>query len=173
MNMSHSQEWIDQIRQEVLASLPEGHREWAERHSLHGSPQSSKLASLIDHTLLRPDATEQEIETLCKEAVDFRFTSVCVHSCWVEYCAQRLGDTPVRICSVAGFPFGTNASSVKAFEASEAFSLGAHEIDMVINPGFLKGKNYAAVMQDIRAVVDIAHGQCVKVIIETSLLFDR
>jgi deoxyribose-phosphate aldolase len=128
------------------------------------------LAALIDHTLLRPDATAAEIARLCREALDYRFASVCVNSFWAPRCQPLLLGSGVKLCCVVGFPLGAMAPSAKAFEAAEAVAAGADEIDMVINLGALKSGEPEAVERDIRGVVDAARGRVVKVILETGLL---
>ncbi len=138
-------------------------------------PQDLKLAKLIDHTLLKPDATQQEIAQLCFEARKYGFTSVCINPSWVPLCAQLLKDSPVKVCTVIGFPLGATAPEVKAFEAENAIRQGATEIDMVINIGALKARDLEVVAKDIRGVVNASHsrGAIVKVIIETVLLNDE
>ncbi|USB34068.1 deoxyribose-phosphate aldolase [Paenibacillus sp. YPG26] len=132
------------------------------------------VAALIDHTLLRADATKDEIKKLTEEAKKYTFASVCVNPAWVAYCAEQLAGTPVKVCTVIGFPLGANTSAVKAFEAANAIENGAGEVDMVINIGALKDGDYELVKQDIKAVVEAAAGKAlVKVIIETSLLTDE
>ncbi|MNH82604.1 Deoxyribose-phosphate aldolase 2 [compost metagenome] len=132
------------------------------------------VAALIDHTLLRADATKAEITKLTEEAKKYEFASVCVNPTWVAYCAEQLAGTPVKVCTVIGFPLGANTSEVKAFEAANAIQNGAGEVDMVINIGALKDGDHELVKQDIKAVVDAAAGKAlVKVIIETSLLTDE
>ena len=134
-------------------------------------PASDGLASLIDHTLLKPDATREEIEQLCREALQFCFASVCVNPNWVPLCASVLGGRGVKVCTVIGFPFGAHLPDVKAYEARRAVEQGADEVDMVINIGALKSKDYALVEQDIRGVVKgVGKDTIVKVILETSLL---
>jgi deoxyribose-phosphate aldolase len=134
-------------------------------------PASDGLASLIDHTLLKPDATREQIEQLCTEAAQFCFASVCVNPVWVPLCRDRLRNTGVRVCTVIGFPSGAHAPDVKAYETRRAVEQGAQEVDMVINIGALKSRDYALVEQDIRAVVEAAgRDTVVKVILETSLL---
>ena len=130
-------------------------------------------AKMIDHTLLKADATKQGITTLIEEAKQYEFASVCVNPTWVSYAAEKLQGTEVLVCTVIGFPLGATTSAVKAFETKDAIANGAGEIDMVINVGALKDKNDALVEEDIRAVVDAANGTLVKVIIETSLLNDE
>ncbi|MFC3746549.1 deoxyribose-phosphate aldolase [Paenibacillus sp. GCM10012306] len=129
------------------------------------------LAGMIDHTLLRADATKAEISKLIEEAKKYEFASVCVNPTWVGYAAEQLAGTKVKVCTVIGFPLGASTSATKAFEAQDAIANGATEVDMVINIGALKDGDHAYVEQDIKAVVDAAAGKAiVKVIIETSLL---
>jgi deoxyribose-phosphate aldolase len=132
------------------------------------------IASFIDHTLLKPDATDAQIARLCDEARTYRFAAVCVNPARVKRCAQLLTDSGVKVCTVVGFPLGATRSEVKAFETQRAIADGATEIDMVINIGALKDKNHALVLHDMAAVVEAAHagGALVKVIIETALLTD-
>jgi deoxyribose-phosphate aldolase len=132
------------------------------------------LAALIDHTLLKPDATRVEIERLCEEAREHLFASVCVQPHWVSLCAERLAGTPVKVCSVVGFPHGMNRPETKCFEARRAVQDGATELDMVINIGALKSGDVAAVERDIRAVVECGRPRAtIKVILETSYLTDE
>lgn len=126
----------------------------------------------IDHTLLKPESTQTQIDKLIAEAVEHQFASVCVNPTWVSYAAKALKDTEVNVCTVIGFPLGANTSSVKAFETKDAVANGADEIDMVINIGQLKSGQYDAVEADIRAVVEASGDKLVKVIIETCLLTD-
>ncbi len=131
------------------------------------------LAGYIDHTLLKPEATSDDIITLCEEAKQYTFASVCVHPSWVMNCLELLEGSPVMMCSVVGFPLGSNTSETKALEAEELVSLEVKEIDMVLNVGRLKEKDYTFVYEDIQQVVDIAGGADVKVILETCLLNER
>jgi len=133
------------------------------------------LARYIDHTILKPNATEEQIRTLCAEALEFNFRSVCVNPTWVSLAADLLRGSEVLTCTVVGFPLGANESAIKAMEARRAIRNGAREIDMVINIGALKGGNDALVLRDIRAVVeDCVDGNAVcKVILETALLTDE
>ena len=131
-----------------------------------------KLNKYIDHTLLKPDASQEQIETLIEEAKKYDFASVCVNPTWVSFAAQALKGTDVKVCTVIGFPLGANTPELKAFETSDAIRNGANEIDMVINIGALKSQNFDLVEKDIRAVVEAAKGTLVKVIIETCLLTD-
>ena len=130
------------------------------------------LAAMIDHTLLKPEATRAQIDQLCDEAVKHGFASVCVHPFRVAQAAERLKTSEVRVGTVVGFPLGANRAEVKAMETIRAVADGATELDMVINVGALKDKNYAAVENDIKGVVTAAQGNLVKVILETALLTD-
>jgi len=133
-----------------------------------------ELAEYIDHTLLKPEATHEQIEQLVQEAIQYKFKSVCVHPYWVPYCSKLLqGETP-KVCTVIGFPLGASTSRVKAFEAKQAIVDGADEVDMVINIGELKANRDEFVKNDIDTVVEAAKGKAiVKVIIETALLTDE
>ena len=132
------------------------------------------IAEMIDHTILKPEATKSEIEQLCKEAMEYKFAAVCVNPYYVSYCKEVLKDSNVKVATVIGFPLGANTKELKAFEALDAVNNGADEIDMVINIGALKDKDYEVVKNDIKLVVDIAKDKAiVKVIIETSLLTDE
>src|SRR6266550_1819455 len=131
-------------------------------------------ASLIDHTLLRPDASERDIKILCEEAAQYHFASVCVNPTWVRASACHLQGTGVPVCTVIGFPLGATLPDVKAYEARRAIMDGAREVDMVINVGALKSGDDCLVEHDIRSVVEVAHESDVtcKVIIETARLTD-
>ncbi|MCZ8521959.1 MULTISPECIES: deoxyribose-phosphate aldolase [Paenibacillus] len=132
------------------------------------------LAGMIDHTMLKADATKSEILKLIEEAKKYKFASVCVNPTWVAYAAEQLAGTEVKVCTVIGFPLGANTPAVKAFEAGDAIAGGATEVDMVVNIGALKDGNNELVERDIRGVVEAAKGKAlVKVIIETSLLTDE
>jgi deoxyribose-phosphate aldolase len=145
----------------------------AARLGLHakGTAQAG-LASFIDHTLLKPDATSQDIDRLCGEAAEHGFATVCVNPCWVARCADALQGTSVGVCSVVGFPLGTNTAVIKAAETRQALADGATEIDMVINVGALKSGDVACVEQDIAGVVAAcrACGALSKVILEMAYL---
>ena len=132
-----------------------------------------KINKMIDHTMLKPDTRKEVIERYCDEAVEYNFASVCVNSCHVPFVASKLKNTGVKTCCVVGFPLGAMLTSAKAFEAAESVKAGAEEVDMVINIGFLKDKDYDAVKNDIHAVVEAAKPAIVKVIIETCLLTDE
>ncbi|MGG4393110.1 deoxyribose-phosphate aldolase [Paenibacillus thiaminolyticus] len=132
------------------------------------------IAQMIDHTLLRADAVKDEITKLTEEAIRYQFASVCVNPAWVAHCAEQLAGTPVKVCTVIGFPLGASTTAVKAYETADAIANGADEIDMVINVGQLKAGNDDEVERDIAAVVTAAAGKAlVKVIIETCLLTEE
>jgi deoxyribose-phosphate aldolase len=133
------------------------------------------LARLIDHTLLKPEATKQQIEQVCAEARKYRFASVCIHPCYVSLCAQLLKETSVKVCTVIGFPLGATSTEAKVFEAEQALRDGALELDMVINIGMLKSGEYEYVENDVLGVVRTARrrGALTKVILETCLLTDE
>ena len=135
---------------------------------------SPDIAAMIDHTLLKPESTREEIVKLCEEAAQFGFASVCVNPSWVPEAAARLRGSAVKVCTVVGFPLGATLSAVKVFEAEQAVKLGAEEIDMVINVGALRSGEDALVEQDIRGVAEAAHagGGILKVILECALLDD-
>lgn len=130
------------------------------------------LSSYIDSTILKADATPEQITALCNEARQYKFKSVCVNSCWARLCAELLRGSDVQVCCVVGFPLGAMVPEAKAFEAEVAIENGATEIDMVINVGALKAKDYRMVAKDLNCVVETVHerGAKLKVIIETCLL---
>ncbi len=134
-----------------------------------------ELARYIDHTLLKPEATSEQIKQVCREALQYHFASVCVNPSYVELVARELSGSDVKTCSVVGFPLGATLPEVKAFETRKAIELGAQEIDMVINIGALKSGDEELVGKDIEAVVEVAHERdaLVKVIIEAALLTDE
>ena len=132
-----------------------------------------KLNKYIDHTLLKADATKEQITKLCNEAKQYDFASVCVNTCYVPLCKELLKESDVKVCCVVGFPLGAMDSDSKAFEAKNAVLNGADEVDMVINVGALKDKNYDYVTKDIEKVVNASKPSIVKVIIETCLLTDE
>ena len=125
---------------------------------------------MIDHTVLKADTPLETIKRICDEAMEYGFASVCINPCHVAYCADYLKDSDVNVCTVIGFPLGANTSAVKAFVTKDASANGADEIDMVMNIGALKDKNYDLVRDDVKAVVEAANGTLVKVILETCLL---
>ncbi|PLR85893.1 deoxyribose-phosphate aldolase [Bacillus canaveralius] len=135
---------------------------------------SKNVASMIDHTLLKADATKEQIKDLCEEAKQHHFASVCINPAWVKYASELLSGTEVKVCTVIGFPLGATTSATKAFETKNAIENGAGEVDMVINIGALKDRNYDIVESDIRAVAEAAKSKALlKVIIETSLLTEE
>jgi len=141
-------------------------------HAVGGAPGT--VASMIDHTLLKPDATRKQVEELCAEAAQFGFATVCINPTWVALAARLLRVTSVGVCSVVGFPLGATTSDVKAYETRRAMFDGAREIDMVINVGALKSGDLRVVERDIDAVVSTCHdgGGLCKAIIEAALLTD-
>ncbi|WP_341878080.1 deoxyribose-phosphate aldolase [Defluviitalea saccharophila] len=133
-----------------------------------------QLASMIDHTVLKPDAKEEDIRKLCEEAIEYGFATVCVNPCYVPMAKHLLQDSNVGITTVIGFPLGANTITTKTTEAEEAIENGATEVDMVINIGALKDKKYDYIRDEIKAVVHTVNKRAVvKVIIETSLLTDE
>ena len=148
----------------------------ATRLGLHaaGGP-AGDVAGMIDHTLLKPDASRAEIETLCREAAEYRFASVCVNPTWVALCARLLAGSGVKVCSVVGFPLGATTADTKHYETRRAIFDGAREIDMVINVGALKSGDLRLVERDIEAVAAPCResGALSKVIIEAALLTDE
>ncbi len=181
---------IEAVTQEVLTALtmrydvcesPEAVRNvvanGADRVSFHGdaSDVPMDLAKYIDHTLLKPEATAEDIDELCAEAREYKFASVCIHPTWVKRAAESLRGTSVVTCTVIGFPLGANTTAIKAMEARRALREGAREVDMVLNIGALKSGNYEQVREDIAQVAEAAHevGGLCKVILETALLTDE
>ena len=130
----------------------------------------NSLSSLIDHTNLRPDALHSDIEILCKEAVQYKFASVCINPVYVSYAKSILKDENPKVCSVVSFPLGADSEEMKYAEARFLIFQGVDEIDMVMNTAFLKERKIDLVKNEIKKVVEAADGNCVKVIIETSLL---
>lgn len=138
-------------------------------------PADASIGRMIDHTLLKPDATPAEIAQLCHEARSYHFASVCVNPAFVKLCAELLKGSDVKVCTVIGFPLGATPPEVKAYETQQALKDGATEIDMVLNIGALRAADYKAVLEDIGAVVRTAHAAnaICKVILETSKLTDE
>ncbi|ACC97717.1 Deoxyribose-phosphate aldolase [Elusimicrobium minutum Pei191] len=132
----------------------------------------NKTAKLIDHTLLKPGATEFEIKTLCAEALKYGFASVCVNPFWVKLAASELEGSDVKVCTVIGFPLGANTTEAKVFEAKNALENGAQELDMVINIGAVKSGLYELAYHDIKLIRDLGKNFVLKVILETTLLTD-
>jgi deoxyribose-phosphate aldolase len=143
------------------------------KSGINGNKLDSNLAGKIDHTLLKPDASREELIKICEEAKQFNFATVCVNSSNIPLVARQLKGTPVKPIAVVGFPLGAASTQSKAFEAKEAIRAGAQEIDMVINIGALKSKDYKLVYEDIKAVVEASAPHKVKVILETSSLNDE
>ncbi len=132
-----------------------------------------KPAQLIDHTLLKSAATRQDITHLCDEAKQYGFCSVCVNPFWVSYAKEQLKNSPVKVCTVIGFPLGANTTAVKVYETEDAVKNGADEIDMVLNIGALRAGEYDLVLADMQAVRQACAGKVLKVILETSQLNDE
>ncbi len=138
------------------------------------SAAQEKIARMIDHTLLKPEATQTEIDALCDEARTYCFASVCINPCWVKHAADRLRGSGVIVCTVVGFPLGATSTSSKAAETAAAVADGAGEVDMVVNIGWLKSRQYDQVKKDIQEVIRQAGRRVpVKVILETCLLTDE
>jgi len=134
---------------------------------------ASHLASMIDHTLLKPEATEADIARMCEETIRYQFASICILPAWVSFCAGFKSQGKIDVCSVVGFPLGASATNIKAAEAGQAVMDGADEIDMVLNVGWMKSGKYELVERDIRAIVRASVGRPVKVILETCVLTDE
>ncbi|GIM47362.1 deoxyribose-phosphate aldolase [Collibacillus ludicampi] len=161
---------IEKVRKEVEAEIGTIPTE----QGVFLSYSMDALAGLIDHTLLKPEATPEAIRKLCAEAREYQFFSVCVNPLFVPLAAEELKDSNVKVCTVIGFPLGATSTEVKVFETRKAIEHGADEVDMVISIGLLKAGKLQAVHDDIKAVVEAAKGQAlVKVIIENSLLTDE
>lgn len=135
-------------------------------------PVGGDIAAWIDHTLLKPDATEEQVRKLCAEARQYHFASVCVNPVWVRFAAEQLAGSGVPVCAVAGFPLGATPAMLKVLEALTCLNAGAREIDMVMNIGALRGEAWSVVLDDIQAVADNVHNQdgLLKVILETGAL---
>lgn len=134
-----------------------------------------EIAALIDHTILKPEATREDIVKLCREAREYGFISVCVNPYWVPLAAHELKGSPVKVCTVAGFPLGATPTAVKVAEAEQAIRAGAQEVDMVLNVGALRSGDFDTVREDVKAVAEACHrgGAILKVILETALLDDN
>lgn len=130
----------------------------------------TNIAQHIDHTLLKSAATRQDVARLCEEAKQYGFYSVCINPCWVSFAKQQLQGSSVKVCTVIGFPLGANTTAVKSYETAQAVKEGADEIDMVINIGALRNREYDIVLRDIQAVRQACAGKILKVILETSQL---
>lgn len=165
-----SQDLMNQVRTQLAAipNLAHGPRLVA------SGDVPSSITQMIDHTLLKPEATPSQIEHLCAEALQYTFASVCVNPCYVALCRNLLAQSSVAVCTVIGFPLGATTCATKVFEAMQACADGARELDMVINIGLLKAGQYAALAEEIFQIATAVHGQgaLLKVIIETALLND-
>lgn len=173
-------ELIEKITKEVLAKLEKMNQEGIRKedntkgNASAGNISPAELAGYIDHTLLKPGATQNQFEQLCDEALQYKFKSVCVNSSWVSFVAKKLRGSSVKVCSVIGFPLGEMVTKSKAFEARSAIEHGAQELDMVMNIGALKSGNLKLVEEDIRAIKRACRSNTIlKVIIETSLLTEE
>lgn len=169
---------IETVTKEVLKELgessPANYRGIDSREVLPNGIDINNLASTVDHTVLKPETSRKTIEKFCKEAIEWKFASVCVNPTHVRLAASLLKGTDVKVCTVIGFPLGANTSFVKAAETRDAIANGAQEVDMVINIGALKDGDYDLISKDIKSVVDAAAGHAkVKVIIETCLLTEQ
>jgi len=180
MDEMDKKELIDKISDEIISKLKKLDKtdsisiNSAEIKNTNTVITPADVAHYIDHTLLKPDATEDQIKTLCEEAAKYGFYSVCVNSSWVEYCAKKLRGSQVKVCAVVGFPLGAMDSRTKAYETRNAIENGADEIDMVINVGALKNGNLKLVEEDLRAVMRACRSTTTtKAIIETCLLTDE
>jgi len=164
---------LNHIREQIRVHLGQT-IDFAEPPAGRVVPPGADPASLIDHTLLKPEATREDIVKVCREARQHRFASVCVNAYWVATVASELAGTAVKVCTVIGFPLGATLTRIKIAETDATLMLGAQEIDMVLNVGALRGGDCGAVKRDIRGVVEISHraGAIVKVILETALLDD-
>jgi deoxyribose-phosphate aldolase len=141
---------------------------------MNGVPLLTEIASLIDHTILKPEATGDDIRRVCREALEYGFASVCINPYWLPLVAAELAGSSVKVCTVVGFPLGATTTASKVFETKDAIRSGAQEIDMVLNIGALRSGDRETVQSDIAAVVEASHaaGAIVKVILETALLDD-
>ena len=131
---------------------------------------ASPLAARIDHTLLRPEAGEDDIQRLCEEALQWRFAAVCTHSCWTPLVAELLRGSGVAVCAVADFPMGASHPRLKASQAGDALALGADEVDVVLNPALIRAGDAAALAHEIALLREATHGSVLKVILETAAL---
>lgn len=173
--VSMDQKWLDEQKEQIsLALAQQGIRLVVPARPSRGqgaaADQERTLASYIDHTLLKPTASKQDIEKLCREARQYGFASVCVHPVHVAAAARMLRGSEVKVCTVVGFPLGANTTLTKVLEARDAVAAGAEEVDMVLSIGALVEGDYAQVYSDIRAVRDAVPGLVLKVILETGYL---
>jgi deoxyribose-phosphate aldolase len=166
---------VARISEEIRARTTTLRREIPDANATASPKREASIARFIDHTILKPDASAEDVGRVCREAREYGFASACVNPYWVPLAAGVLAQSPVKVCTVVGFPLGANATTMKIAEADNALRCGAQEIDMVMNIGELRGGNYLAVRNDIKAVADVCHraGAIVKVIIEAALLDER
>ena len=168
--------WKDLVTEENVKKILNDFSEFEKEKKLSELKLSSQdLAGMIDHTLLKPDATISEINQLCEEAIQYNFASVCVNPSYVETCFNLIKSSNVKVCTVIGFPLGATTTQSKFLEAEEAIKNGAEELDMVINVGKLKDGDYDFVFNDIKSIADLSkrHLCTSKVILETCLLTDE
>lgn len=165
-DLEHAEELIRVIAEEVIARLGDPYARAA------AEPSVAEVAALIDHTLLKPDASRAEIDQICREAAEYRFAAVCVNPWYVPLAERLLRGSGVKVCTVVGFPLGATFPKIKLAEADESITVGAREIDMVLNVGALKSHEDERVEAEIRAIADLCHcsGAICKVILETALL---
>lgn len=170
-------ELIERIAEEVIRRLNDEPEMVAAAHQPDGPDGTishAEMARYIDHTLLKPESTQEQYDQIVDECIQYNFKSICVNSYWVSYVARKLQGSGIEVCSVVGFPLGAMTSRSKAFETREAVADGATEIDMVINVGALRSGDYAAVEEDIRTVRRATRANTVlKVILETCMLSDE
>ena len=177
MDDKEKKELIEKISEEIISKLKK--LSPSDTFSIDSSSciktkSRAEIAKYIDHTLLKPDATEAEVKKLCEEAIQYGFFSVCINPAWTAYCAKKLRGTGVKVCTVVGFPLGATDSRTKAFETRNAIENGADEIDMVINVGALRNGDLKTVETDLRAVLTACRSTTTtKAIIETCLLSDE
>lgn len=165
---------MSRVLKEILAQTDEYERALPPAPQLLPAPTGAELASLIDHTLLKPEATAEQIRNLCSEAHQIHFASVCINPSYVSLAADLLAGSGTGVCTVVAFPLGASLPALKAFETHHLIEKGASEVDMVINIGALKGGDLSLALDDVRAVVDAAAGKAkVKVILEMALLTQR
>lgn len=164
----------EEVYKKVVLEINEANADKESKNGCNcGASGSKSLASMIDHTILKPEATAEQVKKLCKEAAEYKFASVCINSSYVPLAAQLLFGTGVKVCTVIGFPLGAATTKTKVAETKEAIENGATEVDMVINVGAVKSGDFDFVKNDIESVVLAAKGKAiVKVIIETCLLTD-
>jgi deoxyribose-phosphate aldolase len=167
LDAAELQKLVEAIGEEILARF--------ELHQITTRQTASTIARLIDHTLLRPEATRDDVLRACDEARRYYFASICVNPCWVPLATAELAGSGVKTCTVVGFPLGVNSTEIKRAETEAALRVGAQEIDMVINVGALRSGDYDAVKLDIQSVVELCHRRAAiaKVILETAMLNDH